>query len=209
MSTTIVIADDHPVVLKGLASLITIETGLAVIGLAEDGITALKVIQETRPQVALIDLHMPRMGGREVLDVVIKEHLPTRVVLIAAMASDAELYDVIAAGAAGVVLKDAGLETLLKCIKMVSRGLQWLPDNVVQPVLSREARRRETWREVTAELTGREREILGLVVDGANTKQISFKCKITPGTTKVHMNNIFRKMHISSKLELQRLYPGY
>jgi DNA-binding NarL/FixJ family response regulator len=205
MAKTIVIADDHPVVLQGLVSLIAVDPGLAVVGRAEDGIAALEAIRETRPDLAVLDLIMPRMSGRGVLDAIVKEGLPTRVVLLTASASDAELYDAIAAGAAGVVVKDSGIETLLTCLRTVSTGGRWLSDEVVGPALSREANRREAWRALTAALTAREREIVRLVLEGVTTKQISFKIRITHGTAKVHMNNIFRKMKISSRSELHRL----
>src|SRR5215211_4055593 len=154
MCTSIVIADDHPVVLHGLASLIEADPEFSVVGRCEDGIAALAAIRETRPNLAVLDLNMPGMTGREVLAAIVREELGARVVLLTAAASDAELYDTIDAGAAGGV---------------------WLPDDVVGPAMDRETARRDEWRELSAELTARELEIVRLVLQGSATKEISFR----------------------------------
>lgn len=122
MPTRIVIADDHPVVLHGLASLIGADPEFSVVGCSEDGIAAMATIREMRPDLAVLDLNMPGMTGREVLAAIVREELGTRVVLLTAAASDAELYDTIDDGAAGVVVKDTGIETLLTCLRTIAAG---------------------------------------------------------------------------------------
>jgi two-component system, NarL family, nitrate/nitrite response regulator NarL len=208
MSTSIVIADDHPVVLHGLASLIEADPEFSVVGRCVDGIAALAAIREMRPNLAVLDLNMPGMTGREVLAAIVREELGARVVLLTAAATDAELYDTIDAGAAGVVVKDSGIETLLTCLRTIAAGGVWLPDDVVGPAMDRETARRDEWRELSAELTARELEIVRLVLQGSTTKEISFRINITIGTTKVHMSNIFRKLKVSSRGELYRLASG-
>ena len=208
MTTRIAIADDHPVVLHGLASLIASDPQFEVVARCENGVTALASIRELKPDIAILDLNMPGLTGREVLGEIVREGLGVRVVLLTAAASDAELYDTVDAGAAGVVVKDAGPETLMTCLKIVAGGGIWLPEDVVGPAIDREARRREEWRKLSAGLTARELEIVRLVLDGATTKEISFTIQVTPGTAKVHMSNIFRKLGISSRGELLRLAAG-
>ena len=208
MPATVVIADDHPVVLAGLAGLISADPEFSVVARAENGGAALSAIREIQPDLAILDLNMPVMTGREVLDTIVREALPTRVVLLTAAASDADLYDTISNGAAGVVVKDTGIETLLTCLRTVAAGGQWLPEATVGPAMNREAARREEWRELSRELTARELEIIRLVIDGATTKEISFRMNITLGTAKVHLNNIFRKTKVSSRQELLRLASG-
>ena len=208
MSTSIVIADDHPVVLHGLASLIEADPEFSVVGRCADGIAALAAIREMRPNLAVLDLNMPGMTGREVLAAIVREELGARVLLLTAAATDAELYDTIDAGAAGVVVKDSGIETLLTCLRTIAAGGVWLPDDVVGPAMDRETARRDEWRELSAELTARELEIVRLVLQGSTTKEISFRMNITIGTTKVHMSNIFRKLKVSSRGELFRLASG-
>lgn len=208
MPTTIAIADDHPVVLQGLTSLIAADPDFKVVASGKDGVEALAAIRETRPDLAVLDLNMPGLSGRHVLAAIVGERLPTRVVMLTAAVSDAELYDTIAAGAAGVVVKDTGIDTLLACLKTVAAGGQWLPEEVVGPAMGREGARRDEWRELSARLTARELEIVRLVLAGATTKEISFRIQITNGTAKVHMSNIFRKLGVSSRGELLRLASG-
>src|SRR5262245_54055441 len=133
MPTTIAIADDHPVVLQGLASLIEADPDFAVVARSGDGLSALAAIREHRPDLAILDLNMPGLSGRQVLAAIGGENLPTRVVLLTAAATDAEIYDTIDAGAAGVVIKDTGIDTLLTCLRTVAAGGQWLPEEVVGP----------------------------------------------------------------------------
>jgi DNA-binding NarL/FixJ family response regulator len=208
MTTRLAIADDHPVVLHGLASLISTDPQFEVVARCEDGVAALAVIRDLQPDLAILDLNMPGLTGREVLAEIVREGLGVRVVLLTAAASDAELYDTVDAGAAGVVVKDAGPDTLMTCLRTVAAGGTWLPEDVVGPAIDREARRREEWRKLSAGLTARELEIVRLVLDGATTKEISFTIQVTTGTAKVHMSNIFRKLGISSRSELLRLAAG-
>lgn len=208
MATRIAIADDHPVVLHGLASLIASDPQFEVVALCENGVTALSSIRDLKPDLAILDLNMPGLNGREVLSEIVRERLSVQVVLLTAAASDAELYDTVDAGAAGVVVKDAGPETLMACLRTVAAGGKWLPEDVVGPALDREARRREEWRKLSVELTARELEIVRLVLDGATTKEISFTIQVTTGTAKVHMSNIFRKLGISSRSELVQMASG-
>jgi DNA-binding NarL/FixJ family response regulator len=208
MTISIAIADDHPVVLHGLAALITSDPEFTVVAQCHDGMAALIAVHDLKPDLAILDLNMPGLTGREVLTEIVNEELQTRVVLLTAAATDAEFYDTIDAGAAGVVVKDSAPETLLRCIRIVAAGGKWLPEDVVGPAVDRESLRREQWRTLSAELTVREVEIVRLVVAGATTKEVSFRIGITPGTAKVHMSNIFRKLRISSRSELLQLAAG-
>ena len=208
MPTTVALADDHPVVLQGLASLIGADPQFMIVSRSNDGISALSTIREKQPDLAVLDLNMPGLTGKQVLAAIVDDELSTRVVLLTAAATDAEIYDCIDAGAVGVVIKDTGLDTLLTCLKQVAAGGRWLPEEIVGPAMDREVSRREEWRELSATLTPRELEIVRLVLAGATTKEISFKIDVTPGTAKVHMSNIFRKLRISSRSELLRLASG-
>jgi two-component system nitrate/nitrite response regulator NarL len=208
MPTTVLIADDHPVVLRGLAGLIETHPDFKVVARVEDGFAALDAVRDMRPDLTILDLNMPGLTGGQVLAAISREGLPTRVVLLTAAASDADIFDAIQAGVAGVVIKDAAIDTLLTCLETVAAGGRWLPQDVVGNPLERESERREEWQALSAGLTARELEIVRLVIAGATTKEISFKIQITPGTTKVHMSNIFRKLRISSRSELMRLAAG-
>jgi two-component system nitrate/nitrite response regulator NarL len=208
MPTTVLIADDHPVVLRGLAGLIETHPDFKVVARVGDGFAALDGVRDMRPDLTILDLNMPGLKGGQVLEAISREGLPTRVVLLTAAASDADIFDAIQAGVAGVVIKDAAIDTLLTCLETVAAGGRWLPQDVIGSPLERESERREQWQALSAGLTARELEIVRLVIAGATTKEISFKIQITPGTAKVHMSNIFRKLRISSRSELMRLAAG-
>lgn len=208
MLKTIVIADDHPVVLGGLKSLIDADEGFSVVASAANGAAALDAIRAHRPDIAVLDLHMPELTGVQVLTAIKQEVLPTLGVLLAATASDAEIYDAVEARALGLILKEAAPETLMDCLHRVADGHVWMPFDIVDDAIAREAARRDKWRRLSALLTARELEIVQLVVAGVSNKEIAFQLHVSDGTAKVHLNNIFRKLEVSSRIELLGLAFG-
>ena len=206
--TTVAIADDHPIVLSGLRSLIDADAGFAVIAAAANGALVLQAIRAQHPDIAVLDVNMPALSGIQVLAAIKRERLSTRVVLIAATASDVEIYDAVAIGAAGMILKEAAPETLMDCLHFVAGGGTWLPADLVDSAVAREARRREGWQRLSPSLTTRELEIVELVVSGASNKEIAFQLNVSDGTIKVHLNNIFRKLRVPSRADLRYLVGG-
>ncbi|BAB49190.1 response regulator [Mesorhizobium japonicum] len=135
MVTTVFIVDDHPLLLRGLADLIARDSGYRVIGTALDGRSALTMIRQDLPDVAVIDLNMPGFSGLDLAFELGKETPTTRCVMLTAGASQSQLYEVIKAGVAGIVLKEAAIGTLLRCIHRVAAGGHWLPAEIVGEVL--------------------------------------------------------------------------
>lgn len=205
MVTTVAIADDHPVVLRGLAGLVGSARGFSVIAVAQNGNDILAIIREKSPDIAVIDLKMPDLSGLQVIAAIRRENLSSRAVLLTASASDAELYDAIALGASGIMLKDAAPDKIIECLRSVAAGKQWLSAEILKPAMALEFARREKWRTLSRELTYREREIVQLVSEGASNRDIASKFGISEGTAKVHLNNIFRKLEVTSRSELTRL----
>lgn len=205
---TIVIADDHPVVLGGLKSLIDADARFSVMGSAANGILALEAIRRFRPDIAVLDLHMPGLTGIEVLAAMQQDGLPTRGVLLAAAASDAELYDAVAARAVGMILKEAAPETLMDCLRKVADGGLWMPFELLDAAIARETARRNKWERLSPLLTAREAEIVQLLAAGSSNKDIAFRLHVSDGTAKVHLNNVFHKLQVSSRAELLRLASG-
>ncbi len=208
MRTTVAIADDHPIVLRGLSALIEADPGFRVVATAADGELALEAIRATMPDVAILDLNMPQRSGLEVLRELRRLELPTRIVVLAAAATDAEIYDILDAGAAGLVFKEAATDQLLDCLRAVAAGQQWLPVERTAGAASREAARRGKWRRLSPRLTSREAEIVRLVIDGVSNKTLAFRLEVSEGTTKVHLHNIFRKLEVGSRSELVELAGG-
>lgn len=205
---TVVIADDHPIVLKGLSALIDGDADFRVVATCADGALALEAIGASAPDIAVLDLNMPGRSGLEVLQQLRERALPTRAVILAASASDAEIYDLLAAGAAGLVFKESATESLLHCLHVVTAGGRWLPVERTDAAALREATRRKVWKELSLLLTTREMEIVQLVLSGESNKNLAFRLKVSEGTAKVHLHNIFRKLGVGSRSELLSLAGG-
>ncbi|MER9655077.1 response regulator transcription factor [Mesorhizobium sp. M0152] len=208
MVTTVFIVDDHPLVLHALENLIAGAPGYSVVGSALDGRSALTMIRQEPPDVAVIDLNMPGFSGLDVAVELGKEALATRCVLLTAGASQGQLYDAVMAGIAGIVLKEAPVGTLLNCIRLVAGGGHWLPAEIVGEALEVEASRRIKWQKLSQRLTRREMEIAVLAASDKPGGQIAFEIGISNGTLKIHMNNIYRKLQVSSRAQFAQLAAG-
>ena len=208
MATSVAIADDHPIVLKGLSALIDADPDFQVVAISADGAHAFEAIGTFAPDIVILDLNMPGQSGLAVLREMQQQGLRTRAVVLAATASDAEIYDLLAAGAAGLVFKDTAAESLLDCLRAVAAGGLWLPTERTELAASHEAARRDKWRELSPQLTCREVEIVRLVLAGAPNKTLAFRLHVSAGTAKVHLHNIFRKLDVASRSELVELARG-
>jgi DNA-binding NarL/FixJ family response regulator len=208
MTAKIAIADDHPIVLRGLLNLIANDPDFEVVATAAAGDAILDAVRRETPDIAVLDLNMPALTGLEVLTTIRQEGLRTRVVLLAATISDADIFDAVSNGAAGILRKESAPETLMDCLRELAAGRQWLPDGLVDSAMQREGLRRERWRQRSPGLTNRELQIVGLIVGGSSNKDIAFRLQVSDGTTKVHLNNIFRKLAVGSRAELIELASG-
>lgn len=202
MPISVVIADDHPVVLQGLTRFIDEGAQFSVIAAVSNGEMALAAIDSLMPALAVLDLRMPVMSALEVLRRLQGRAAGPRVVLLTAGGSDAELFDCISAGAAGVVLKEAAASELLACLSEVAAGGTWLPSDTVRTTLVREQQRRADWQRLSAHLTNRELQLIPLVLSNRSNKQIADALGLSEGTVKVHLNSVFRKLQVYSRAEL-------
>jgi DNA-binding NarL/FixJ family response regulator len=203
MSASVVIADDHPVVLAGLAALIATDPAFEVVGQASDGHWALKAVRQTGAEIAIIDIAMPGLSGLEVAAAIRLDGLATKVVLLTANASDAMICDAMALAPAALLLKETAPGDLLNCLHEVSNGRSWPLAEELRLAAERETERREEWRRRSALLTHREAEIADLAASGAPNKAIAAHLAISEGTVKVHLNSIFRKLGATSRSDLR------
>jgi DNA-binding NarL/FixJ family response regulator len=202
MTMRVFIADDHPVVLGGLRSLVDQHPEFSVIGTATDGQQALDEIVKLQPELAIVDLNMPSANGLTVLQSIRQHGLSTRVVVLAASATEHEIYGIVSAGADGLLFKDAAPTTLHQCLSTIARGGNWIPEEAVA-VAAREGQHLSEKRAELSLLTPRERDLVRLVAIGRTNKDIAHELELTEGTVKVHLNNIFRKLKLSSRTDLQ------
>jgi len=202
---TMLIADDHPLVLRGLSDLLSQQGNITIVASCTDGISALEAARLYRPDVAVGDVNMPGMDGLAFLGAVTESGLPSRVVLLTAGLSDAQIYDAVSGGVAGLMLKDSASDMLLDCIARVCNGEQWLPPDLVDAAIAREGDRREKAREVWGSLTEREREIALLTTENLSNKDIARQLDIAEGTVKLHLNHIYAKLQIMHRASLVAL----
>jgi DNA-binding NarL/FixJ family response regulator len=208
MAATVFLADDHPVVLAGLAALIRLAQDFEVVGTAERGDAAAEALLRLRPDIAVLDLHMPGLTALEIAARMRDARIPTKVVLLTAFPTDAALADAALLGVEAILLKEAAADTLVECLQAVANGRQWAPAPTVRSAIEREQQRRSTWATRSGLLTARELEILRLVQDGAANKEIGFALGITDNTVKVHLQSVYRKLNVSTRGELLDLTTG-
>lgn len=188
----ILIADDHPIVCEGLAALINRRPDMLVVAEAHNGQEAIELFRQHKPDLILLDLRMPGMDGVEACRAIHAEDPTTRVIILTTYEDDEALYQARQAGAATYLVKDAPRQELLACILAVHRGEASFPEKITSQLVERKP-------EVV--LTSREREVLELLGEGKSNREIGAALAIVEGTVKLHLNNIFTKLGVTSRIE--------
>ncbi len=192
----VVVADDHPLYRKAVVEAIKGRAELEFVGEAGDGRAALDAIRADRPDVALLDVRMPKLDGMEVLNAVVRDGLPTKVIFLTAHVDSLNAYEAVGAGAAGYLPKEASGEAICDAIAAVSRGETVLAPEI-QAGIAREIRLRS--REDRPLLTPREREILGLTADGHSAPDIAERLTLSPTTVRTHLQHLYEKLGVSDR----------
>ncbi|NLF78017.1 MAG: response regulator transcription factor [Chloroflexi bacterium] len=196
MSIRVLIADDHSVVRQGLRMFLALDPDIDIVGEACDGVQALELAHELRPDVVLMDLLMPEMDGIQATARVRAELPDTEVIALTSVLEDSSVVNAIRAGAIGYLLKDTEADVLVKAIKAAAEG---------QVQLSPQAAAR-LMREVRApnspeELTEREVDVLRLLAQGRSNKEIALLLSIGEKTVKTHVSNILSKLNVASRTQ--------
>jgi DNA-binding NarL/FixJ family response regulator len=191
---TCIVADDHPAMVEAVSDVLT-ESGVAVIGRARDGEDALAKIDARQPDVALIDIRMPRLGGIEVARRLATSSPKTAVILYTAYGDRALLTEALDAGARGFVLKEAPLADLARAIELVARG-----GTYVDPVLAGFLASAQTADRLPA-LTQRERDVLRLLADGFSNEEIGKRLFISPETVRTHVRKAMGKLDADTRTQ--------
>ena len=200
----LLIAEDETVVRYALGQLLGAEEDVQVVGLAPNGEAAVVLAREHRPDVILMDLGMPKLDGIAATRQIREERPECAVVILTVYDDDEHLFEAIKAGAAGYVLKDAPPERTLEAIRAAARGEGFVQASLVPRVLqefARVSRLRAAAKEVFAELTRRELEILELLGQGLRNRQIAERLFISQKTVKNHVSNILAKLQVNDRTE--------
>jgi len=199
----LLLVDDHAIVREGLRTLLGETPDLDLAGEAADGPSAVAMATALQPDVILLDLMLPGMNGIEVARRILAKQPACRIIMLTSFADDQNVLEAIQAGAAGYLLKDVLQADLVQAIRQAARG---------QPVLHPEAQRKllehlnrppaaHSDEAELAQLTERERDVLGLIARGLSNRQIADSLHITEGTVKGHVSNVLSKLHLQDRTQ--------
>jgi DNA-binding NarL/FixJ family response regulator len=202
VSIRLVLADDHPIVLDGLETLFRLEPDFEIAARCVNGEETLVAVRRHRPDVLLLDIHMPRKDGLAVLRDLQRDKMSTKVVLLAAVLEEEEVLEALRLGVRGMVLKELAPQMVVQCVRKVHAGEHWLEKHAVTRVVDSLLRRQAGEREAANVLTPREIEMVGMVARGLRNKEMSQRLAISEGTVKIHLHHIYRKLKVENRVEL-------
>jgi len=188
----ILVVEDHHVVRQGLVALLSVVDGMEVVGQASDGEEAIKQYEAVHPDVTLIDLRLPKMGGVEVIQRVRAEHAYARFIVLTTYDGDEDIYRALQAGARAYLLKGMTVDVLVATIRSVNAGKSHIPPAIAQKLAERMA---------TEQLTHREQDVLEQIVRGKSNKEIGTELDISEATVKTHINNLLSKLGVADRTQ--------
>ncbi len=191
-SIRILVVDDHHVVRQGLIALLKTVPEIAIVAEGSDGEQAVTLYREHRPDVAILDLRMPKKNGVEAITDIKREFPQARVIVLTTFDGDEDIYRALQAGAKGYLLKDMFGEELIDAIRAVHSGKQRIPAAVAQRLAE---------RMVGPSLTARELDVLKCIVSGKSNRDIGLELSISEATVKTHINNILGKLGVSDRTQ--------
>jgi len=191
-SIRVLVVDDHPVVRRGLHSMLDGESGISVVGMACSGEEGILLTEELNPDVVLLDLRMPDMGGVDVIVALRASRPETKILVLTNYQLDEDVFKALEAGALGYMLKSTSQEELVDAIHTVGKGKRRIPTVLAMRLAERVGR---------ASLTTREKEVLELVVEGLKNKEIARKLYISNITARNHVVSLLSKLDAKDRTE--------
>ncbi|MFD5554430.1 response regulator [Streptomyces sp. NPDC127068] len=190
----IVLADDETMVRTALRVILEDEPDLTVVGEARDGVEAVALVRETRPDVVLMDVRMPGIDGIRATELIVAGgDAPPRVVVVTTFENDAYVYEALRAGASGFLLKRSDPEVLVQSVRLVARGDTLLFPAAVRALAGEHARTASAAPAWVSRLTGREAEVLRLMARGLNNAEIARRMEVGAATVKTHVAGVLAK----------------
>jgi DNA-binding NarL/FixJ family response regulator len=207
----LVVADDHPIVRKGLVQIITASPEIKVLAEAGDGEAALKLIEELRPDIALLDINLPRLTGFDLILKIEEKKLPVKVIFLTMHEEEEMFNEAMDLGARGYLLKDSAVSEIVEAIKRVAAGHSYISAAITAYLLNRSRRAVEFSRQSKglADLTPTERRVLRLIAEYKTSKDIADELGTHYRTVENHRTNICRKLDIHGSHVLLRFAHRY
>lgn len=204
MTVTVLLADDHPLVRRGLRNLLDAEPGLTVVGEAEDGLQVLQMAEKLRPNVMVVDLMMPNLNGLEVIRKA-KQRLPgTRMIVLSMQRADPYIIEAFRAGAIGYVLKDEAPSEVIRAIGQALQGNKYLSPKLPESLMDAAEAPEKAVLDPYETLSEREREVFQLAAEGKTSAEIAEVLCISPRTAEIHRGRMMNKLGIRNQTELVR-----
>ena len=201
--TTIVLADDHHIVRKGMRAVLEAEADFRLVGEASDGLEAVQLVERLRPDVLVLDLMMPGLNGLEVARQVGKRSPQTRVLILSMHAGDDYVLEALRTGVTGYVLKDTGMAELVKAVRETVAGRRYLSPALAERAIDAYVlQTKESTLDRYETLTDRERETLHLAAEGLTNTEVAARLSISPRTVETHRANMMRKLSLQNQTEL-------
>ena len=200
----VLLADDHAIVRRGLRSLLETEPGLSIVGEAADGLEALRLCEETHPDVLIVDIAMPRLNGIDLAARAQKLEPPPRTLILSMHSDESYIIRALAAGARGYLLKESTDEDLLPAIRAVAAGRPFF-SAAVASVLMEDYMRQLKTRGLTDShhlLTDREKEVLQLLAEGRSNKEVATLLDLSVSTVETHRANLMQKLNLHNTAEI-------
>ena len=197
VTTTVLVADDHPLFREGLSRAVLAHPCLKLVAAVEDGRKALTAIRRLEPGVAVLDIEMPLLSGLRILQSVVADGLPVAVLLVSSHLDGATVHDAMAAGAAGFMAKDVGAAEIGEAVAAVGRG-EVVLSSTAAASLAREVRDGAPAR-AELSLSEREFDVLGMIADGRSAPDIACELELASATVKAHLRSLYAKLGVSDR----------
>lgn len=197
----ILIADDHSIVREGLKQLLELEEDFEVVGQASNGIETIEKVKQLNPDVLLLDINMPVMNGIKALKKLKEDGVDTKVIILTIHEDREYLLETMQIGASGYILKDSDSASFFKAIRDAYNGEAYIQPKLAADLIKEFNKPRTVRTKSENELTQREYEVIALIAEGLNNKDIADRLYISEKTVKNHVSNIFRKINVSDRTQ--------